>query len=152
MATTLSFTYNQLIAYLSVALEDNAAEFVVNQQTIVALGESRLATDLNFEIFDVVATGALTASVFEQAIKPTNWQGTRSLHLRDVGGAGLYRYLQRRTYEWCIDFEPDVTATAEPLYYAEFSDTEFWLAPAPDATYAFELRQIQSPEALTIVC
>ena len=150
MATSLSFTYAQLIAYLSTALEDKSAEFLANQQTIVALGESRLATDLNFEIFDFVVTGALTAAVFIQSIKPTNWQGTRSLHIRDVGGAGLRRFLQRRTYEWCLDFEPDETQTAEPLYYAEFSDTEFFVVPAPILTHGFELRQIQSPEALTV--
>ena len=150
MATTLSFTYNQLIAYLSVALEDNSAEFVANQQTIVALGESRLATDLNFEIFDRVVTGALTAAVFVQPIKPTNWQGTRSLHIRDVGGAGPRRFLQRRTYEWCLDFEPDETATAEPLYWAELTETDFFMVPAPILTHGFELRQIQTPAALTV--
>lgn len=149
MATSLSFTYAELIAYLQVALEDSSAEFVANIGTIVALGESRLATDLNFEIFDVIVTGALTVAVFTQAIKPTNWQGTRSLHIRDVGGTGVRRFLQRRTYEWCLDFEPDESATAEPLYYAELTDTEFWLTPAPVLAHGFELRQIQSPEALT---
>lgn len=149
MPTSLSFTYAELIAYLQVALEDSSAEFVANIGTIIALGESRLATDLNFEIFDVIVTGALTVAVFTQAIKPTNWQGTRSLHIRDVGGTGLRRFLQRRTYEWCLDFEPDESATAEPLYYAELTDTEFWLTPAPVLAHGFELRQIQSPEALT---
>ncbi len=150
MPTSLSFTYNELIAYLQVALEDSSAEFVANIQTIVSLGESRLATDLNFEIFDVIVTGALTAAVFTQPIKPTNWQGTRSLHIRDVGGTGLRRFLQRRTYEWCLDFEPDESATAEPLYYAELTDTALWLTPAPVLTHGFELRQIQSPAALTV--
>ena len=142
MATTLSFTYNQLIAYLSVALEDNSAEFVANQQTIVALGESRLATDLNFEIFDVIVNAALTPAVFVQPIKPSNWQGSRSFHIRDVGGAGPRRYLQRRTYEWCLDFEPDETATAEPIYYAELTDTDFWVTPAPVLAHDLPLGKI----------
>ncbi len=149
MATTLSFTYAQLIAYLQVALEESSAEFVANIGTIVALGESRLATDLNFEIFDVIVTGALTPAVFTQPIKPTNWQGTRSLHIRDVGGTGVRRFLQRRTYEWCLDFEPNEATTAEPQFYAELTDTAFWLTPAPVLAHGFELRQIQSPEALT---
>lgn len=149
MSTSTSFTYNALIAALSAWLEDNSTEFLANQQTIVSMGESRLATDLNFEIFDRVVTGALTPNVFVQPIKATGWQGTRSLHLRDVGGGGLRRYKQRRTYEYCLDFEPDETNTSEPIYYAEYTETEFFVSPAPDVAYAFELRQIQTPEQLT---
>jgi hypothetical protein len=150
MSSSTSFTYNTLIAELQRVLEEASAEYVADLPVLVSLGESRLTTDLNFEIFDRVVTGALTASVFVQPIKPATWQGTRSLHLRDVGGAGLRRFLERRTYEWCLDYEPDETLTAEPLYYAEFSETEFFMTPAPNATYAFELRQIQSPAALTV--
>lgn len=149
MSTSTSFTYDTLIAAASTWLEDNSAEFVANQQIIVSMAESRLATDLNFEIFDRVVTGALTASQFVQPIKATGWQGTRSLHIRDAGGTGLRRYLQRRTYEYCLDYEPDESATAEPIYYAELTETDFFVSPAPNAAYAFELRQIQTPEQLT---
>ncbi len=148
MATSVAFSYNELIAELQVFLEEASAEYVADLPTLVKLGESRVATDFNFEIFDVVVTGALTAAVFVQPIKPANWQGTRSLHIRDVGGAGPFRFLQRRTYEWCLDFEPDETATAEPKYYAEFSETEFFVVPAPVLTHGFELRQIQTPNSL----
>ena len=383
MPTSTSFSYDDLIAALGAWLEESSEEFVDNQNRIVSLGESRLATDLNFEIFDRVEIGQLTAGQFVQAIKPGTWQGTRSLHLRDAGGpanvvllvdadgadgattytersvnaavatfvgnaqldtaqfkfgtasllldgAGDYqsypddpayalgsadftiegwvrfaslpavgdemtlvsqwststgsdqsfaisliqdggsfrirfeaedtvgvfeqgtisapaldtwihfvaqrsagdtlsiwfdgllefeaggifsgavqdstetvklgvfdptdgfgneafldgwlddvristiaqytpggsitvpasafptsgtatgprRYLERRTYEWCLDFEPDETATAEPKYYAEYTETEFFMVPPPDDAYAFELRQIQAPDAL----
>ncbi len=384
MPSTTSFSYDDLIAALSAWLEETSQEFIDNQSTIVSLGESRLTTDLNFEIFDRVEIGELTPGEFVQAIKPSTWQGTRSLHLRDAGGpadvillvdadgadgattytersvnafaanfvgdaqldtafpkfgsaallldgagdymeyadnpalelgaseftiegwvrftslpgvgdevslvshwegggsdrafnffiaqdgfgfrigfeardnfsvfeqgtlpgtpaldtyfhfaaqrsagdrldlwfdgalefgapgifdgaiddstvpvklgvrdpaagggleqfldghlddvristvavytpgastitvpamafstsgtaSGLRRYLERRTYEWCLDFEPDQTLTAEPKYYAEFTETEFFMVPAPDDAYAFELRQIQSADAL----
>lgn len=148
MSSSISFTYNTIIAELQSILEEASAEFVIDLPTLVKLGESRVTTDLNFEIFDVVVTGALTAAVFIQPIKPATWQGTRSLHIRDVGGTGLRRFLQRRTYEWMLDFEPDEAATAEPIYWGEFTETEVWVAPAPILTHGFELRQIQSPDSL----
>jgi hypothetical protein len=383
MPTTTSFTYDELIAALADWLEETSEEWTDNINKIVSLGESRLMTDLNFEIFDRVVGGTLTPGQFVQAIKPSDWQGTRSLHLRDAGGpadvallvdadgadgattyterssnafaatfvgnaqldtafpkfgsaallldgagdymeyadnaalypgsgnftmegwarfaslpglgdemslfsqwegggadrafnvflaqdgfgyrigfeardgasvfeqgtlpgapaldtyihwaaqrsagdtlslwwdgmlefeaggiftgaiddstvsvklgvrdpgagggaeqfldghlddvrfstidqyatggditvpaaafptsgtaTGLRRYLQRRTYEYCLDFAPDETDTAEPIYYSEYTETEFFLAKAPDQAYAFELRQIQTPEAL----
>ena len=149
MATTLSFTFDQLIAAIQTWLEEGSTEFTGDLPTLVKLGESRLATDLNFEIFDVVVGGALTIGQFAQAIKPANWQGTRSIHLRDAGGGGLRRFLQRRSYEWCLDFEPDESATAEPQFYAEFTETEVFMVPPPDVANAFELRQIQTPDSLT---
>lgn len=151
MAASTSLTYDQLIAFLQSTLEEGSAEYIADLPRIVALGEGRLNTDLNLEIFDVVVTGALTANVFVQAIKTAVWQGTRSLHLRDVGGGGIRRYLQRKSYEYCLDYEPDETAVLEPIFYAEYSDTEFFVVPAPDVTYAFELRQIQAPEQLTSI-
>ncbi len=150
MASSTSFTYNLLIAELQRVLEEASAEYVADLPVLVSLGESRLNTDLNLEIFDRVVTGALTADVFVQPIKPSTWQGTRSLHIRDVGGTGLRRFLQRRTYEWCLDFEPDESVTAEPIYYAEYTETEVFVVPAPVLTHGFELRQIQAPTALTV--
>lgn len=149
MSTSTSFTFATLSTRIQVFLEEAGAEYTASLEDIISLGESRLATDLNFEIFDRVATGALTAGVFVQAIKTGTWQGTRSLHLRDVGGGGPFRFLRRRTYEWCLDFEPDETATAEPEYYAEFTETEFFVTPAPDVTYGFETREIRGPEHLS---
>ena len=383
MPSSTSFSYDDLIAALSAWLEETSQEFIDNQSTIVSLGESRLTTDLNFEIFDRLIKGDLTPDQYVQAIKPSDWQGTRSLHLRDpiasadadfadvvlllsldgvdgatvavddslfnndvniqgaivldttikkfgtaaldadtgdpldfleiphnvafpvlagdftiefelntfdqVGGhgyinhgdggtgttnwqvesangsltfnystagggfnvfrtfaslgpnstfqhiaitrlgndlfahvdgvksgatfdvtgvtiggtgavpinigsrnesgaspniadanasidevritvgtaryttanftaptqafpegasTGLRRYLERRTYEWCLDFEPDETATAEPQFYAEFTETEFFMVPPPNLAFGFELRQIQTPDAL----
>ena len=63
MSSSISFTYNQLIAELQAILEEASAEYVTDLPTLVKLGESRVTTDLNFEIFDRVVTGALTAAV-----------------------------------------------------------------------------------------
>jgi len=87
MPTTTSFTYDELIAALDDWLEETSTEWTANQNRIVSLGESRLMTDLNFEIFDRVISGSLTPDVFVQSIKPSDWQGTRSLHLLGAGGA-----------------------------------------------------------------
>jgi len=151
MPTTTAFTYDTLIAEIQDVAEDSSAEFVAEMPTIVANGESRLYSDFNLELFDRLRTGALTASAFIQAIKPAaTWQGTRSIFLRDVGGTGLRRFLQRRTYEWCQDYAPDESITAEPLFYAEYSDTEYFMVPAPDLTYGFELREISRDTSLIL--
>ena len=87
MPSTTSFTYDELIAALNDWLEETSTEWIANQNKIVSLGETRLMTDLNFEIFDRVISGSLTPDQYVQPIKPSDWQGTRSLHLLGAGGA-----------------------------------------------------------------
>lgn len=149
MTATLSYTYDQLIAAIQTWAEDASAELVAALPQVVARGESKLYTDLNFEIFDGTATGDLTANQNLQAIKTGLWQGTRSLYYTPVGG-GARTYLQRRTYEWCNDYEPDEANTAPPIYFAEFSPTEYFVVPAPDQAYPFVLRQIARDSTLIL--
>jgi hypothetical protein len=142
MASTLAFTYNELIAEIQTTAEDTSTEFVAEMPTIVSAGETRLYGDLNFEIFDRERTGVLTINVNEQPIKPATWQGTRSLWVTPVGG-GASVYLQRRTIEYCRDFQPDPAVNrAQPIYYAELDETDFFVAPSPDVAYPFIMREI----------
>lgn len=150
MSSTTSFNFTELSTALQAWLEDSGTEFTGNIETIISLGESRLATDLNFEIFDEVSTAALTPAVREQPIKPALLQGTRSIHLRDVGGTGLLRYLRLRTYEYCADFAPDISVQAEPIFYAELDELNWYMVPTPDVAYQAVIRAIVPPEALTV--
>ena len=151
MSTSTSFTYDTLIAALQAWCEDNGAEFTTNIQTIVSLGESRLCNDLNFEIFDRIVSPAPTMTInqFVQTIKGANWQGTRSIFIRAPGPTGPKIPLYKRTYSYCADYQPDITATGQPKYYAELTETDYFVTPAPSLAYVVELRQIQPPEQLT---
>ncbi len=150
MASTTAFTYNQLIAAIQTWLEDDSAELIAALPDIVAMGESRVYTDFNLEIFNRVRTGiVLTINQNEQPIKPATWQGTRSIHITPVA-VGARTYLDQSTYEWCIDFEPTVTLTGTPQFYAELSETDYFVAPAPDLAYPVVLREIAIPQALTV--
>ena len=149
MASTTAFTYNQLIAAIQTWLEDDSAELIAALPDIVAKGESRVYTDFNLEIFNRVTTDVLTINVNEQPVKAATWQGTRSIHITPVGG-GIRTYLERRTYEWCVDFEPLESLTAAPVYYAELDETNYFMTPAPDVAYPVIVREIAQPDALDI--
>ena len=150
MASTVAFTYDELIAAIQTWLEDDSAELIAELPNIVAMGETRVYTDFNLEIFNRVRTGiVLTINQNEQSIKPATWQGTRSIHITPVAG-GARTYLERRTYEWCIDYEPTVATTAQPIYYAELNETDYFVSPAPDQAYPVVLREISIPDALAV--
>lgn len=154
MPALVSYTFAQLQAALIAATEEDATfstAYVAEIPNIIRKGETRCYSDLNFEIFDRVRTGALTPNVFIQAIKPATWQGTRSIFLLPPGGAGARQYLRRRSYEYCVEFEPDIANVDTPLYFAEYSDTQFFMSPPPDVAYAYELREISRDTALSVV-
>jgi hypothetical protein len=142
MTGTVSFTYNSLIAAIQTWAEDDSAELVAALPDIVGKGESRLYTDLNLEIFDSIAVGTFDPNVQVQAVKPSTWQNTRSMWWEPIGG-GARTYMERRTVDWIVYFQPDETIGAgEPQFYAELDDTQYLIAPSPDLAYPFFCRQI----------
>lgn len=154
MPSTVNYTYDLLLAQIRRDMEEpDNDELEANFPNIVARAETRLYTDLNLEIFDRVRTGQLTVGQFVQAIKPTTWQATKSFWIRaDSSGspAGRRIYLLKRSYEYCMEYEPDETATDTPRQFAELSDTEFFLSPAPDVLYHYEIREISQEAALAL--
>lgn len=151
MPNTSSYTWAQINTDIIEAMQEDANfsdKFVAEIPRLVKAAESKVYADLNLEIFDRVRTGSLTASQFLQAIKTSTWQGTKSFFIRDAGGTGLRRFLRKRSYEYCQSYQPDETVTGEPLFYAEYSDSQFFVVPAPNAAYAFELREISQDTTL----
>lgn len=154
MPSTVNHTYESLLAQVRRDMEEpDNDELEANFQQIVARAESRLYTDLNLEIFDRVRTGQLTPGQFVQAIKPTTWQATKTFWIRaDDSGAATGRriYLLKRSYEYCMEYAPDEAATDQPRQFAEYSDTEYFISPAPDALYHYEIREISQTAALAL--
>jgi hypothetical protein len=47
-------------------------------------------------------------------------------------------------------YNPNVTATGAPQYYAQFDVTNFILAPTPDSNYVVELHYLYRPTSITV--
>lgn len=135
-----SYTLTTLTAKIQEWLEDDGAEFVASIPDIINLAEIQLLRDLPFSIFDVEATGSITAAtvakpaglvslldffitVADEAIellpKPPSY-------VRMYGGAGT------------------------PLYYAETSDLAWTVAPVPAVGVPYSIRFIKRPPTLAV--
>lgn len=162
MSNTVSYTYGELVAEIQNWCEDEGTEFTATLPRLIALGESRVMTDLNIEVLDRIIEADLTPGNPVQPIKGADWQGTRSLWIRDprvqtdpgpppVFGpqTGNIRYLEPRSLEWCREYWPDPDEQAEPLYYAELEEDSYYLVPTPDDNYRAFARIITNPGGLT---
>lgn len=161
MSSSVSYTLTQMTEALQNWCEDTGTEFTSTIPELIRLGESRVATDLNIEIFDRTVVTTAVPGQPEQAVKGPRCQGVRSVWIRDpadtdpgppivITEQGPYRYLEQRSLDWCRDYVPDLEE-GEPLYYAELDEDALYLVPVPDDEYRVFARIITAPESLTDV-
>ena len=78
---------------------------------------------------------------------PSDFLSPFSLALID--SSGNYSYLLLKHVSWIRDYTPSATTEGLPLYYSQFDDNTFLLAPTPNATLDFELHYNYRPASLT---
>jgi hypothetical protein len=67
--------------------------------------------------------------------KPARWRKTVSMTITTPTGK---QPVFLRKLEYLNNYWPAVTATSTPLYYADYDADHWFIAPTPDAAYAFE--------------
>lgn len=140
-------TYSELSTNLQNWLEDDDAEFVGSIDEVINLGEMRLWRDLDLSIFTSEST-ATTAASTETLTKPVadtelvTWQSLW------YDNSGERVFLELRSVDFVRDYQTP-GATAAPRYYAELDETDWALAPIPDAIYTVNTRGTTRPTRLS---
>jgi hypothetical protein len=137
MATIPSWvmTYDSLTSTVLQYLERKDVAVVNAIPTFISLAEFEIAQEIKTLGQLQVAEATMTA---DNALlqKPSRWRKTVSMSVT-VDGKKQPVYL--RKYEYLKNYWPDADQTDVPLYYAD-TDWEHWyIAPTPDANYAFEV-------------
>lgn len=140
-------TYATLVQALKEAAEDPSSEFASFIPTAIGNAELRL-----FREFDIVgkrksATPAVTKGV-KQVNKPSDLLVVRSVFLQDAV-TGRKTLLRRKTPDFLNVFWPLDGAEDTPRYYTEINDTQFVLAPTPNATTTLYLEYEGMPSRLS---
>ena len=135
-------TYTELEANLQAWLEDDDLEFQGSIPEIIDLGQMRLWRDLDLSIFTSEDTSPTVASN-ELLAKPTTDTEVvsfQSLWFDFDPGTGTQRYwLELRSTDFVRDYQQPGT-TGIPKYYSEVDDSNWALAPIPDAIYTVNTR------------
>jgi hypothetical protein len=81
--------------------------------------------------------------------KPANWKETINMQLTIPGAPSTTLFLLPRTYEFCVNYWPNVTNVGVPKFYANYGNNEnidsFYIAPTPNATYPGQLLYLGLP-------
>ena len=54
-------------------------------------------------------------------------------------------FLEKRETSFISEYAPNDTVTGQPKYYANWDETNIWLAPTPDSVYQIQINFIKDP-------
>ena len=133
--TAYALTYDGLTSLVLQYLERSDTAVVNFIPTAIMLAEFEIAQDIKTLGQMIVVESTMTAGNPVIA-KPALWRKTVSMTLVDANGDKKPIYL--RKLEYLNSYAPDVTATDQPLYYADYDYEHWFVAPTPSANFAFE--------------
>lgn len=139
-----AYTYTTLKAALLAFVEEPSTDaYATDIDKIIPLAEDRLLRELDLEIFDLGYTGHFTASN-AYLTKPTGLITLRTIHYTDA--SGNVQLLEPRSWAVCKDYWPkESTTTSAPKYFAEYSDTAWFIAGTPASALTATIRCIIRP-------
>ena len=140
------FTYSTLKTAIQDYLDNTETTFVNNLDTFIQTTEERILKAVQLPVFRKNVTGAAAQGNTYLAV-PSDFLSPFSLALID--GSGAYSYLLLKHVSWIRDYTPTPTTEGDPLYYGQFDEDTFILAPTPSTNFTFELHYNYRPESLT---
>jgi|TARA_Y100000310_G_C20478098_1_gene713400 hypothetical protein len=142
------FTYSGLKTAIQNYLDNTETTFTNSLDTFIQTTEERILKAVQFPVFRKNVTGtAASGNTYLGA--PSDFLSSYSLAVID--SSNDYSYLLLKHVSWIRDYTPAAATEGQPLYYAQFDDNTFILAPTPDANLTFELHYYYRPASLTTV-
>ena len=140
------FTYSGLKTAVQNYLDNTETTFVNTLDTFIQTAEERVLKSVQLPVFRKNVTGTASSDV-PYLETPSDFLSPYSLAVID--SSSDYSYLLFKHPSWIRDYTPAEATTGQPLYYAQFDNDTFILAPTPASALTFELHYYYRPASLT---
>jgi hypothetical protein len=142
----MSWTYTTLKTAIQDYVESSETTFTNNLPVFIKEAEERILKNVQIPVFRKNTTGnGSTGNTY--LATPSDYLTPLSLAVID--GDSNYTYLLLKQVTFIRDYTPAAATTGAPLYYAEFDDNTFILAPTPSSDFTFELHYVYRPQSIT---
>lgn len=147
---SLSHTYTTLTTAIKNTIDGDTGSTgglraTANIDNIIQAAEERILTDLPLVIFDGEDTIALTINTVTVS-KPTGFVSWRSANYTDA--SSRFQPLELRTLEYMQDYWPNPATTGLPKFMADYSATQWKVAPTPSATFSGKALFVKRPVSI----
>jgi len=141
----MSFTYSGLKTAIQNYTDNTETTFVATLDNFIKTVEDRILTSVDLEYFRKNATTSMTSSNQYLAI-PSDFLSSFSV---SITNSSSKEFLLQKDVNFVQEFNPNSSTTGTPRYYARFDNSNFIVAPTPDANYVTEVHYYYRPTSLT---
>ena len=148
----MAFTLNSLKEAIQDYTENTEQSFVNNLPLFIRAAEERILKNVQLSLFMRNLQGTMTAGN-QYVACPTDFLAPYSVSIEVPTTATPpsteKRFIEFKDMSFIQAYNPDVTVTGVPVYYAQFDVGNFTVAPTPDDNYVFEIQYLYRPASLT---
>ena len=141
----MAWTYTTLTQAIKDYTENTETTFVATLDTFIKTVEDRILTSVDLEYFRKNATASMTSSNQYLAV-PSDFLSSFSM---SIVNSSSKEFLLQKDVNFIQEFNPNSSTTGTPRYYARFDNSNFIVAPTPDANYVTEVHYYYRPTSLT---
>tara|TARA_R110002020_G_scaffold236749_1_gene449038 strand:+ start:692 stop:1336 length:645 start_codon:yes stop_codon:yes gene_type:complete len=141
----MAFTFATLKTAIQDYTDNAETTFVNNLTRFILNAEERILKEVQLDVFRQNSQGTTTASQ-KFLSKPSDFLAPFSL---SVVNDSSNEFLLYKHITFLQDFTPNPATTGVPLYYGDWNDTTFLLAPTPNDALTMELHYFFRPTSIS---
>lgn len=148
----MAMTYNSLLSMVQDYLQRTDQATINEIPNFIFLAQHQACIDIKNVGFENYVNGIFVPGVNGGAVipKPGRWRRTISFNYGSGTNNNTRNIIEPKSYEFLVDYWPDRTQQAPPLYYADYGFSNWLIAPTPDQAYPFEIAFLELLEPLSV--
>tara|TARA_R100000781_G_scaffold18611_6_gene14445 strand:- start:2764 stop:3408 length:645 start_codon:yes stop_codon:yes gene_type:complete len=141
----MAFTFTTLKTAIQDYVQSTESTFVSQLPRFIINAEERILKEAQLDVFRKNSQGTLTSGNSYLA-KPSDFLAQNSLSVIVSSSKEFLLYKQVTMLQ---DYTPNPATTGVPLYYGDWDQKTFLVAPTPDSNYTVELHYFYRPQSIT---
>ena len=142
----MAFTFATLKTAIQDYTDNSETTFDNNLTRFIVNTEERILKECQLDVFRRNSQGTTSAST-KFLSKPTDFLAPFSL---SVVNDSSNEFLLYKQVTFLQDYTPNPATTGVPLYYGDWNDETFLLAPTPNDAFTVELHYFFRPDSITV--
>jgi len=142
----MAFTFATLKTAIQDYTDNSETTFDNNLTRFIVNTEERILKECQLDVFRRNSQGTTSAST-KFLSKPTDFLAPFSL---SVVNDSSNEFLLYKQVTFLQDYTPNPATTGVPLYYGDWNDETFLLAPTPNDAFTMELHYFFRPDSITV--
>ena len=141
----MAFTFTTLKTAIQDYTDNSESTFVSQLSRFIINTEERILKECQLDVFRKNVSGTLTDST-KFLTKPTDFLAPFSL---SVINSSNNEFLLYKHVTFVQDYTPNPATEGVPLYYGDWNDESFIVAPTPSSSLGVELHYFYRPTSIT---